>query len=107
MIRRKRPCTSKQWMLVDAIQAHLAILISDLLGHFPFQLGHCQLGVTQHGLIKCEARHQVDLSKASVVDYHPHAQTHCLLESWHIQRHQVPLNREKGPMPGLCATLLD
>ena len=40
-----------------------------------------------------EADHQVDLSKASVIDYHPHIQTCCLLESWHI--------REKGPKPGL------
>ena len=37
-----------------------------------------------------EAGHQVDLSKASVIDYHPHTQTHCLLESWHIQHHQAP-----------------
>ena len=28
-----------------------------------------------------KAGHQVDLSKASVIDYHPHTQTHCLLES--------------------------
>ena len=28
--------------------------------------------------------------KASVIDY-------CLLESWHIQHHQAPLNRE-GPL---------
>ena len=54
-----------------------------------------------------EADHQVDLSKASVIDYYPHTQTHYLLESWHIQHHQAPLNREKGPMPGLYATLLD
>ena len=53
------------------------------------------------------AGHQVDLSKASVIDYHPHTQTRCLLESWHIQHQQVPLNRERGPMPGLYATLLD
>ena len=54
-----------------------------------------------------EAGHQVDLSKVSVIAYHPHTQTHCLLESWHIQHHLVPLNREKGLMPGLHATLLD
>ena len=53
------------------------------------------------------AGHQVDLSKASVIDYHPHTQTRCLLESWHIQHQQAPLNRERGPMPGLYATLLD
>ena len=41
--------------------------------------------------------HQVDLSKASVIDYHPHTQTWCLLESWHIQHQQAPLNRERGP----------
>ena len=48
-----------------------------------------------------EAGHQVDLFKASVIDYHPHTQTCCLLESWHIQHHQAPLNRERGPLPGL------
>ena len=26
----------------------------------------------------------VDLSKATMIDAHPHAQTRCLLESWHI-----------------------
>ena len=54
-----------------------------------------------------EAGHQVDLSKASVIDYHRHTQTRCLLESWLIQHHQAPLNREKGIMPRLYATLLD
>ena len=50
--------------------------------------------------------HQMDLSKARVVDAHPHTQTRCLLESWHIQHEQAPLNRGRGTMPGLCATLL-
>ena len=53
------------------------------------------------------AGHQVNLSMASVIDYHPHTKTHCLLESWHIQHHQAAINREKGPMSGLYATLLD
>ena len=35
------------------------------------------------------AGHQVDLSKATVIDTHPHAQTRCLLESWHIQHEQA------------------
>ena len=51
--------------------------------------------------------HQMDLSKARVVDAHPHTQTRCLLESWHIQHEQAPLNRGRGTMPGLYATLLD
>ena len=50
--------------------------------------------------------HQMDLSKARVVDSHPHTQTRCLLESWHIQREQAPLNREKGTLPGLYTTVL-
>ena len=54
-----------------------------------------------------EAGHKVDLSKASVIDYHPNTQTHCLLESWHVQQYQASLNREKCFMPGLYATLQD
>ena len=50
--------------------------------------------------------HQMDLSKARVMDSHPHTQTRCLLESWHIQREQAPLNREKGTLPGLYTTVL-
>ena len=53
-----------------------------------------------------ETGHRFDLSKASVIDSHPHTQTRCLLESWHIQHHQAPLNRERGPLPGLYATML-
>ena len=30
------------------------------------------------------ANHQVDLSKAMVIDTHNHTQTRCMLESWHI-----------------------
>ncbi len=42
--------------------------------------------VVEHVL---EAGHQVKLFKAAVINYHPHTQTCCLLESWHIQHHQV------------------
>ena len=49
-----------------------------------------------------EAGHQVDLFKVSVIDYHSHTQTHCLLESWHIQNFQTLLNRERGPCQDLC-----
>ena len=52
------------------------------------------------------ANHQVDLSKAMVIDTHKHTHTRCMLESWHIQHHQSPLNREKGTLPGLYAALL-
>ena len=58
-----------------------------------------RLWTTEHAF---EAGHQVDLSKATVIDSHPHPQIHGLLESWHIQHHQAPLNREQGPMLGLC-----
>ena len=46
--------------------------------------------------------HRVDLSKAMVID----TQSHCMLESWRIQHHQSPLNREKATLPGLYAALL-
>ena len=49
--------------------------------------------------------HQVDLSKATVIDVHP--QTRCMIESWHIQHQQAPLNRDRGSLPGLYAALLD
>ena len=49
--------------------------------------------------------HKVDLSKASVIDAHPHTQTRCMLESWHIQHHPASLNRGKGTMPDLYAAL--
>ena len=41
-----------------------------------------------------EADHQVDPSKATVIDCHPHTHTRCLFESWYIQHYQAPLNRE-------------
>ena len=44
----------------------------------------------------CAAGHQVDLSKATVIDTHHHAETYCLIESWHIQHERAPLNRGKG-----------
>ena len=53
------------------------------------------------------AGHKMDLSKATVINAHPHAQTRCLLEPWHIQHEQTPLNRGSGTLPGLYATLLD
>ena len=31
------------------------------------------------------SNHQVDLSKAMVIDTHNHTQTCCILKSWHIQ----------------------
>ena len=40
------------------------------------------------------AGHQVDLSKATVIDTHHHAETCCLIESWHIQ-HEQPLSIEE------------
>ena len=42
------------------------------------------LAVAEHMFV---AGHRVNLSKASVIDYHPHTQTRCLLESWRIQHH--------------------
>ena len=52
------------------------------------------------------SNHRVDLSKAMVIDTHNHIQIRCMLECWHIQHHQSPLNREKGTLPGLYAALL-
>ena len=51
--------------------------------------------------------HKMDLFRATVISAHPHTQTGCLLESWHIQHDKTPLNRGRGTLPGLYATLLD
>ena len=50
--------------------------------------------------------HQINLSKARVMDSHPHTQTWCLLDFMHIQYEQAPLNREEGMLPGTYTTLL-
>ena len=50
--------------------------------------------------------HPVDLSEAMVIDTHSNTQIHCMLESWHIQHHQAPLNGDRGTLPGLYAALL-
>ena len=42
--------------------------------------------------------HPVALTKAAVIDHHSYISARCLLESWHIQRNQDTLNREKGTM---------
>ena len=48
--------------------------------------------------------HRVDQS--IVINTHNHTQTQCMLESWHIQHHQSPLNRDRGTLPGPYAALL-
>ena len=52
------------------------------------------------------SNHQVDLLKAMVIGIHNHTQTRCMLESWHTQHHQSPLNSEKGTLTRLYAALL-
>ena len=42
------------------------------------------------------AGHDVDLSKAEVLDSNPYTATWCMLESWHIQRNENRVNRERG-----------
>ena len=74
------------------------------LDHWQSTDGLSKTGMCEHMFA---AGHQVDLSKATVIDTYPHAQAHCLLESWHIQHEQAPLNRGRGTLPGLYATLLD
>ena len=41
--------------------------------------------------------HQVNLSKAEVINSHPFVTTRCLLESWHIQRHPTSWTGRRGP----------
>ena len=53
------------------------------------------------------SNHEVDLSKATVIDAHAHTQTCCMLESWHIRRHQATLNRGKGTLPEIYTSLLN
>ena len=51
------------------------------------------------------SNHQVDLSKAMVIDTHNHTQTRCMLESWHIQHHQSRPQQGEGHLARtLCCT---
>ena len=43
--------------------------------------------------------HPLDLTQAEVIGHHPHTMTRCLLESWHLQKNQSTLSREKGTLP--------
>ena len=55
----------------------------------------CALLSVERGLLTLDWRRALRkgdvlaLSKAGVKDSHPHTQTRCLLESWHIQRKQA------------------
>ena len=49
----------------------------------------------------------VDLSKAEVLDSNPYTATRCMLESWHIQRNENKLNRERGNLPEVYTALLE
>ena len=53
------------------------------------------------------AGHGVDLSKAEVLDSDPYTATRCMLESWHIQRNENKLNRERGNLPEVYMALLE
>ena len=53
------------------------------------------------------AGHGVDLSKAEVLDSNPYTATRCMLESWHIQRNENRLNRERGNLPEVYTALLE
>ena len=51
--------------------------------------------------------HPLDLTKAEVIDHHPHTMMGCLLEIWPIQKNQGTLNREKGTLPEVYKALLE
>ena len=53
------------------------------------------------------AGHGVDVIKAEVLDSNPYTATRCMLESWHIQRSENKLNRERGNLPEVYTALLD
>ena len=59
------------------------------------------------GVPACDTGHPLDLTKAEVIDHHPHTMTHYLLGSWHIQRNQSTLNREKGTLPEAYKAFLE
>ena len=60
--------------------------------------------LAEHAL---DTGHPLDLTKAEVIDHHPHTMTRCLLESWHIQKNQGSLNREKGTLPEMYKAFLE
>ena len=79
------------------------IILARLVGHWDMRLlTHRQalkngdIAASANAENAFEADHQVDLSKATAIDHHPHTQTHRLLESWHMQPHQATLNRDRG-----------
>ena len=43
----------------------------------------------------CKSGHHFDTTAAEIIDAHPHVTTRCLLESWHIQKDDNTINREK------------
>ena len=53
------------------------------------------------------AGHGIDLSKAEVLDSNPYTATRCMLESWHIQKNKNKLNRKRGTLIEVYASLLD
>jgi hypothetical protein len=50
--------------------------------------------------------HHFDTATAEIIDAHPHVTTRCLLESWHIQKDDNTINREKGTLPREYTSLL-
>lgn len=52
------------------------------------------------------AGHDIDLSRAEVLESNPYTATRYMLERWHIQQNDNRLNREWGNLPEVYMTLL-
>ena len=57
---------------------------------------------TEHSLDTGHAC-QVDLTKAEVIDYHPHTTTQCPLESWHMHCTNEPRHTKKAERHTTCS----
>ena len=68
-----------------------------------------QMGRWRHcSLCTCRTRALVRPPGGSVQGHSDWGtQTRCMLESWHIQHQQAPLNTDRGTLPGLYAALID
>ena len=86
------PCAECPWTYNRQTGKSLDLCLQNIIE--PFKKGDVTASAVAEHVF--EAGHQMDFTKASVIDYHPHTQTHCV-ESWHTQYHQALSTERKAP----------